>query len=308
MSKSLTHSRSPDSSRGRFVLGELPSQLKLRDGRVIKFPAIMGVLNVTPDSFSDGGRYLDPERAVARGLEMEAAGADIIDVGGESTRPIGAREVPLEVELERILPVLAKLGANLRVPISIDTRRSAVARAALDSGASIINDITALTGDLEMARLAAKERCAVVLMHMRGSAQDHVRFARYRDVVREVVQYLGERAQSAIAAGIAKSRIIVDPGLGFAKNADHNLKLLDNLPELCALGFPVLIGASRKRFVRRIAGDSAAELEYGSAAVNAIAIARGASIVRVHEPAIALATVKMAAALSGRGGRYRHHA
>ncbi|MDO8434825.1 MAG: dihydropteroate synthase [Candidatus Binatus sp.] len=289
-------------------MGELPSQLKLRDGRVIKFPAIMGVLNVTPDSFSDGGRYLDPERAVARGLEMEAAGADIIDVGGESTRPIGAREVPLEVELERILPVLAKLGANLRVPISIDTRRSAVARAALDSGASIINDITALTGDLEMARLAAKERCAVVLMHMRGSAQDHVRFARYRDVVREVVQYLGERAQSAIAAGIAKSRIIVDPGLGFAKNADHNLKLLDNLPELCALGFPVLIGASRKRFVRRIAGDSAAELEYGSAAVNAIAIARGASIVRVHEPAIALATVKMAAALSGRGGRYRHHA
>ena len=147
-----------------------------------------------------------------------------------------------------------------------------------------------------------------MLMHMRGGPQDHLKFARYSDVVREVAHYLGDRANFAIAAGISKSRIILDPGLGFAKNADHNLKLLSDLQALCALGYPVLIGASRKTFVRRIAGESAAEIEYGNAAVNAIAIARGASIVRVHDPAIALATVKMAAALCGRDRRYKHHA
>src|SRR5258708_8835558 len=147
MQKSLNYSRSRDLSRERFDFAKLPSQLKLRDGRVIKFPAIMGVLNVTPDSFSDGGQYLEPDRAVARGLEMEAAGADIIDIGGESTRPVGACAVPVEVELARVAPVLARLGARLRVPISIDTRRAAVARVALDSGAAIINDITALTSD-----------------------------------------------------------------------------------------------------------------------------------------------------------------
>jgi dihydropteroate synthase len=315
MSKALIKNRSRDSSRGRFDVGQLPSQLKklpsqlkLRDGRVIKFPAIMGVLNVTPDSFSDGGKYLDPDRAVARALEMEAAGADIIDVGGESTRPVGALAVSLQLELERVMPVLTKLGARLRIPLSIDTRRSAVARMALDSGAAIINDVTALTGDVSMANLAASAGCAVVLMHMRGSPQDHIKFARYRDVVSEVAQYLEHRARFAIAAGIAKSRIILDPGLGFAKNADHNLKLLGNLAELCALGYPILVGVSRKSFIRRIAGDSAGELEYGSAAVNAIAIARGASIVRVHKPEVAVAVVKMAAALSGRDQRFKAHA
>ena len=303
MSKSLTNNRSRDSSRGHFHVARLPSQLKLRDGRVIKFPAIMGVLNVTPDSFSDGGQYLDPDRVVARGLEMEAAGADIIDIGGESTRPVGARAVPVEVELERVAPVLARLGARLRVPFSIDTRRAAVARVALDSGATIINDITALTSDPTMTKLAADKKCAVVLMHMRGGPENHIKFARYRDVVREVTQYLDERARFAIAAGILRSRIIIDPGLGFAKNADHNLKLLRDLPTVCALGYPVLVGASRKSFVRKIAGESALELEYGTAAVNAFAVANGASILRVHEPAIAAAVVKMAAALAGRERR-----
>jgi len=286
----------------------LPTSLKLRDGRVIEFPAVMGVLNVTPDSFSDGGRYLDPDRALEHALAMESAGADVIDIGGESTRPLGAREVPLEVELERVAPVLAKLGPRLRVPFSIDTRRAAVARLALDSGASIINDVTALEHDPEMAPLASRAKCAVVLMHMRGGPADHIKFARYRDVVGEVSHYLAERAQIALDAGIARSRIVLDPGLGFAKNAEHNLKLLAALPSLCALGYPVLVGASRKTFVARIAGDGERELEFGTAAVNAVAIVNGASIVRVHDPGAAASVVRMAAALAGRDRRFRHDA
>ena len=302
------HSVSRESAR----LRALPTGLKLRDGRVIEFPAVMGVLNVTPDSFSDGGRYLDPDRALEHALAMEAAGADLIDVGGESTRPIGAREVPLEVELERVAPVLARLGPRLRVPFSIDTRRAAVARLALDSGAAIINDVTALEHDPEMANLAARAKCAVVLMHMRGGPADHIKFARYRDVVDEVSNYLAERAQFAVDTGIARSRIVLDPGLGFAKNTEHNLKLLTALPTLCALGYPVLVGASRKTFVAKIAAKSAAagerELEFGTAAVNAVAIVNGASIVRVHDPGAAASVVRMAAALAGRDRRFKRDA
>src|SRR5271167_2483942 len=197
-----------------------PASLKLADGRVVKFPAVMGVLNVTPDSFSDGGKYFDPDRAVEHALAMEAAGADIIDIGGESSRPIGAVEIPPDVELKRIGQVLARLGKRLGVPISIDTRRAEVARVALESGAAIVNDITALEHDCDMAPLAARTKCAVVLMHMRGGPANHARFARYRDVVREVVEYLEARARLAAAAGVVRSRIIVDPGLGFAKTAE----------------------------------------------------------------------------------------
>jgi dihydropteroate synthase len=300
----LHHSGSRESTGSH----PLPTSLKLRDGRVIEFPAVMGVLNVTPDSFSDGGRYLDPDRALEHALAMESAGADVIDIGGESTRPVGAREIPLEVELERLAPVLAKLEARLRVPFSIDTRRAAVARLALDSGASIINDVTALEHDPEMAPLASRTKCAVVLMHMRGGPADHIKFARYRDVVGEVSRYLAQRAQFALDAGIARSRIVLDPGLGFAKNAEHNLKLLAALPSLCALGYPVLVGASRKTFVARIAGDGERELEFGTAAVNAVAIVNGASIVRVHDPGAAASVVRMAAALAGRDRRFRHDA
>jgi len=286
----------------------LPASLRLRDGRIIEFPAVMGVLNVTPDSFSDGGRYLDPDRAVEHALAMEAAGADLIDVGGESTRPVGAREVSVEAELERVTEVLARLGKRLRIPISIDTRRAAVARVALDSGAAIINDITALRHDAEMAPLAADTKCAVVLMHMRGGPADHIKFARYRDVVGEVSSYLVERARLAQAAGIARSRIVLDPGLGFAKTAEHNLKLVAALPALCALGYPVLMGASRKTFVARIAGAGERELEFGTAAVNAVAIVNGASMVRVHDVSAAAAVVRMAAAMAGRDRRFRRDA
>jgi len=277
--------------------------LRLRDGRIIRFPAVMGVLNVTPDSFSDGGRYLDPARAVDHALEMEAAGAAIIDVGGESTRPVGAREVPLEVELARVEPVLDQLPRSLRAPISIDTRKAAVARAALERGAAIINDVSALAADPEMARLAAESRCAVVLMHMRGGPEDHMKFARYRDVVEEVSRYLAARARFAVGMGIPRSRIIVDPGIGFAKSAHHNLQILSGLSKICALGYPILIGASRKTFVRRISGGSEADIVFGTAAVNALAIAAGASIIRVHDVGPAAAVMRMGRAIAAARSR-----
>jgi dihydropteroate synthase len=309
-SKSSTES-SIDRGGHKPTPRSLPANLKLADGRVIKFPAVMGVLNVTPDSFSDGGKYLDADCAVEHALAMEAAGADVIDVGGESSRPVGAVEVPVTVEVARVTPVLERLGKRLGVPISIDTRRAEVARVALESGAAIINDITALEHDPEMASLAARTRSAVVLMHMRGGPANHIEFARYRDVVREVVEYLDARARFAAAGGVARSRIIVDPGLGFAKTAQHNLKLLAALPDLCALGYPVLVGASRKTFVARIAVGTAAgatgqELEFGTAAANALAVAAGASIVRVHDVGAGVAAVRMAAAMTGRDQRFRH--
>src|SRR5271167_2219125 len=295
-SKSSTNDRASRKRAAGF--DSTPANLKLADGRVVRFPAVMGVLNVTPDSFSDGGIYLDADRAVDHALAMEAAGADMIDVGGESSRPVGAVEIPVEVELARVTPVLALLGKRLRVPISIDTRRAEVARVALESGAAIINDITAFEHDREMARLAARTKCAVVLMHMRGGPANHREFARYRDVVREVVEYLEARGRFAAEAGIARARIIIDPGLGFAKTAQHNLKLLAALPDLLALGYPVLVGASRKSFVARIAGATERDLEFGTAAVNALALAAGASMVRVHDTGAGVAVVRMAAAMA----------
>ena len=258
---------------------------------------VMGILNVTPDSFSDGGCYLDPARAVEHALEMEAAGADIIDVGGESSRPVGAREVsPLE-EVARVRPVLRRLSGKLRVPISIDTRRAEVARIALDAGAAIINDISALA-DPAMTPLAAKAGCAVILMHMRGGPANHIKFARYNNVVEEVMRFLRDRARNAIAAGVARSRIVLDPGIGFAKTTAHNLELIRELPRICALGYPVLIGASRKTFVRKIAGEAPDAIRLANIAVDALAIANGASIIRVHEPGPARVAVAMAAAVT----------
>jgi len=270
---------------------------RLRDGRMIRFPAVMGILNVTPDSFSDGGRYLDPRRAVAHALAMEAAGAGIIDIGGESTRPHGACEVPAAVEVARVAPVLERLAGRLKVPISIDTRKSEVAKVALDTGAAIINDVSALTADPAMAPLAAERGCGVVLMHMRGGPADHVRFARYRDVVGEVEAALVARAGEVQRSGVARSRIILDPGLGFAKNARHSIALINALPRLCALGYPIMVGASRKGFVRATSGAAPEALEAGTAAISAIAVAAGAAIVRVHDVAMAVAAVKMAAVL-----------
>jgi dihydropteroate synthase len=264
---------------------------------VLEFPLVMGVLNVTPDSFSDGGKFVDPEKALEHALAMEAAGAGIIDLGGESTRPIGARTVTLEEELRRVIPVLELLERTLKVPLSIDTRKAAVAQAALDRGAAVINDVSALTADPAMVPLARRTRAAVVLMHMRGEPETHARLTNYRDVVAEVRAYLRSRARVAERAGISAKRIIVDPGLGFAKTARQNLLLLGGLSRICALGYPVLIGASRKRFVRTIAGEGPRELLAGNTALNALAIAFGAAIVRVHDTLEAVAAVRIAAAV-----------
>jgi dihydropteroate synthase len=269
--------------------------LRLSDGRAIRFPAMMGVLNVTPDSFSDGGRYLDPDEAVEHAIEMAESGAQIIDVGGESTRP-GAREISVGEELRRVMPVIQRLAPRLRIPLSIDTRKAAVARAAVDEGVTIVNDVSAMEFDPAMAETVARARASIVLMHMRGTPQTMMRLARYRDVVGEVRSYLAARIKAAIRSEISPARVIIDPGLGFAKTARHSFALLDALPRLCGLGYPILVGASRKSFVRKVAGAGETELAFGTAAAVALAIARGASIVRVHDPAAMAAAVKIAAA------------
>jgi dihydropteroate synthase len=271
--------------------------LRLSGGRVVSLPAVMGVLNVTPDSFSDGGRYLDPDRAAEHAFEMAEAGASIIDIGAESTRPSGARQVSSEVEIARLLPVLQRLCGKLTVPISVDTRKPEVARVALDQGAAILNDISALS-NAGMAELAAERGCTVVLMHMKGGPEDHIGFASYEDVVDEVLKFLRERAALAQRAGIDRSRIILDPGLGFAKNAQHNLAILANLTRFCRLGYPILIGASRKNFISRIAGSGESDVLLGTNAVNAVAIAAGVALVRVHDPQPAAVTARMAAAIA----------
>lgn len=276
---------------------EIFDSLHLRDGRVVALPAVMGVLNVTPDSFSDGGFYLDPDRAAAHALDMVNDGASIIDIGAESSRPSGAREVTLEAELARLVPVLQRLSGRLTVPISVETRKPEVARVALDRGAAIINDISALSHP-EMAPLAAEWGCTVVLMHMKGGLEEHIRFASYHDVVAEVLTFLAERAAFAERAGIERSRIILDPGLGFSKTAEHNLALLASLDRFCQLGYPVLVGASRKRFIRKIAGTDHRDVLLGTNAVNALAVASGAAIIRVHEPKSAAVTARMAAAIA----------
>ncbi len=279
-----------------------PGSLRLKGSLTIRLPAVMGVLNVTPDSFSDGGSYFERDRAIAHGLELIRAGADIVDVGGESTRP-GAREVSVDEEIARVVPVIEALAASARTPISIDTRKAAVARAALSAGARIVNDVSGLVFDPAMVETVAEADAAVVIMHMRGTPETMMRLARYRDVVTQVRGWLKARAAWAERAGIRRSRIIVDPGLGFAKTANHNLRLLAALPWLCTLGYPVLVGASRKSFIRRIAGADPAGVSYASAAVGALAVAAGASIVRVHEPGAARAAVAMASAVARRGLR-----
>lgn len=257
----------------------------------------MGVLNVTPDSFSDGGRYFDRQRAVAHAMEMAAAGAHIIDIGGESTRP-GAQELSVEDECARVLPVIRCLRGRLACPISIDTRKAAVAEQALDAGAVIVNDVSAMTFDSRMGRAVAARRAAVILMHMRGTPATMMRMARYSDVVREVCAYLAARARAALAAGVVPGRIVLDPGIGFAKNARHNLILLNSIGRLRELGYPILIGVSRKAFIRRIAGPDEDEKMFGTAAAVAIAVAGGASIVRVHDPGPMAIVTRMAAAIA----------
>jgi dihydropteroate synthase len=257
---------------------------------------IMGILNVTPDSFSDGGQFSDVDKAVAHGIEMAQQGAAIIDIGPESTRP-GAETVSTDEQISRAVPVIEKLARHLNIPISIDTRDPAVAAAALEVGASMINDITALA-DEKMTALAAGSQVPVILIHMQGTPQTMQQAPHYEDVVSEVIEYLMERAKSAEAAGIPSERIILDPGIGFGKTGQHNLKLLNRLDLLCDLGYRVLVGPSRKRFIGTLTGkDNPADRQFGTAAAVTWAIAQGASIVRVHDVPQMADVVKVANAI-----------
>jgi len=257
----------------------------------------MGVVNVTPDSFSDGGLYLDPEAAIAHGEELVAAGAEILDIGGESTRP-GAEEVPTEEELRRVEPVIAGLAGG-EAAISIDTSKRAVAAAALDAGAEIVNDVTALRGDPEMAALCAERGATVVLMHMLGTPRTMQREPRYDDVVEDVKAFLAGRLETATAAGIAEERIWLDPGIGFGKTAEHNLELLRRLGELRDLGRPLVVGTSRKSFIGRVDGSEAGERLGGTIASSVLAAAEGADVLRVHDVAAIGQAMAVAGAILG---------
>ena len=243
---------------------------------------VMGVVNATPDSFSDGGELGDAEAAIARGLELARAGADVIDIGGESTRP-GAEPVDAARELERVLPIVRGLGEH--VTVSIDTYKAAVAEAALDAGAEIVNDVSGGALDPAILDVAARRRAPIVLGHLRGTPADMAARARYDDVVREVRDELAERVARAERAGVARARILVDPGLGFAKTAEHSWTLLARLGALAALGCPIVVGASRKSFVGHVTGRAAGAREFGTAAANAAAVLAGANVVRVHDVA-----------------------
>ncbi len=255
--------------------------------RAVGSPKIMGILNVTPDSFSDGGQFLDPHKAVDHGLKMIADGADILDIGAESSRP-GADSVDAEEQIRRAIPVIEAIRkANAAISISIDTRSARVATAALDVGADIINDISALRDDEQMGAVVAKRKCRLILMHMQGQPSTMQQQPEYKDAVAESVAFLRERIDFAQSAGIEKSQLIVDPGIGFGKTTAHNLTIMARLEEYAQLGVPVLLGASRKRFLDELAGGRTKPDERlgGSLACVARAIEAKVQIVRVHDVA-----------------------
>lgn len=266
--------------RKKFKL-RLPSRTLVLGERTL----VMGVLNVTPDSFSDGGHFLDSEMAVARALEIERAGADIIDIGGESTRP-GSISIAAQEEMRRVISVLDKLLGHLKIPISIDTSKSEVAEAAIKHGAEIINDVTALHADKRLAGVAAKWKVPLILMHMRGEPRTMQKKPFARDVMRDVSGDLRRSVTVARRAGVAKSQIVLDPGIGFGKSAQQNFELLARLPEFARLGFPLLIGTSRKGFIgHALGGAPKEERAWGTAATVAAGILGGVHIVRVHDVA-----------------------
>lgn len=259
-------------------------------------PCVMGILNVTPDSFSDGNSFFSHEKAVARALEMEAEGADIIDIGGESTRP-DAPPVSEEEELNRVIPVVRSLAGRLKAPISIDTYKASVAEAALAAGAEIVNDISGLTFDSRMAEVVASAGAGLVVMHTRGTPQEMQRNTAYGDIVAEVSAGLRSSLGLAERAGILPERIVIDPGIGFGKDMEGNLELIRRLGEFSALGRPILLAASRKNFIGKITGKEPAERLFGTAAVVAVAIVNGATLVRVHDVAAMRDVALMAGAL-----------
>ena len=260
---------------------------------------VMGVVNVTPDSFSDGGAYGDTAQAIAHGGALVAEGADIVDIGGESTRP-GAAAVPVKEEAARVLPVVRALAGA--VTVSVDTYKAEIAAAALDAGAEIVNDVSGGALDPELLAVVARHGAWVILGHLRGTPADMAAHARYTDVVSEVKRELCDRIDAALAAGVAGARILVDPGLGFAKTGAHNLELLARLGELVALGCPVVVGASRKSFLGAVTGRAVDDREVATAAANTAAVLGGARVVRVHD----VRTQKDAIAVADAIVRARH--
>ncbi len=263
-----------------------------------RLPRLMGIVNVTPDSFSDGGQFLEPQAAVDHAHSLVAQGADIIDIGGESTRPFST-PVPAEEELRRVLPVITALAGHIGVPISIDTSKALVAREALQAGAEIINDVTALRGDPGMVSVAVKGRAAVCIMHMQGTPQTMQLNPSYHDVVAEVYDFLRDRREALAAAGIPPERIAVDPGIGFGKTTEHNLELLRNARRFHELGCPVLVGHSRKGFITRVGGDRGADPLGGTVGV-ALALARqGVQVLRVHDVGVVRQALQLFEAVGG---------
>lgn len=273
-------------------------QLRKRTLQFRSLPLVMGIVNVTPDSFSDGGRFFEPAAAVEHALRLVAEGADLLDIGGESTRP-GAEPVSVREELRRVMPVLEALCSQAPVPVSIDTSKAVVAREALQAGVEVVNDVTALRGDGQMLSLVAESGCGVCLMHMQGTPQTMQEAPHYADVVAEVSAFLAERRDTLSAAGVERSRIALDPGIGFGKKLEHNLALLRNARCLHELGCTVLVGHSRKRFIGQVLGDLELDRTAGTIGV-ALALARqGVQVLRVHDVGPVVQALKLFAAAGG---------
>ena len=275
-------------------------EIRFADGGILALGAVtrvMGILNVTPDSFADGGRHLEPARAVDTAARMAEEGADLLDVGGESTRP-GAGPVAADVEIARVMPVIGAIRARSNVRISIDTSKADVARRALDAGADVVNDVSAL-GDPEMLGLLRERRVPAILMHMRGTPGTMQRDTGYRDVVAEVAAFLGQAVERTVDAGIPEGKILVDPGLGFGKSPQGNLSILRRLAVLARIGRPILIGASRKSFIGSVLNLPVDERLEGGLAVAALASAHGAHVIRAHDVRATVRVVRMIDAIRG---------
>ncbi|MDR3568619.1 MAG: dihydropteroate synthase [Syntrophobacteraceae bacterium] len=269
--------------------------IKLRD-RVLELgrrTLLMAILNITPDSFSDGGRFEDYDRALSHAMGLISAGADILDIGGESTRP-GSAPAPVEVELERVIPIIREVRKNSDIPISIDTTKAEVALKALEAGADIINDVSSLRFDPGMVGVAAKTGAPLILMHMLGVPKTMQESPFYESVLSEIIAFLEERMKYAVENGVKRSQIIVDPGIGFGKTITHNLRIIRDLGCLSCMDRPVLLAASRKRFIGAILGRTETERELGTAVVNVFGIAGGAHILRVHDVAYQREAVQLA--------------
>ena len=286
-----------------------PMEFQLKGQRLrLERPLLMGIVNVTPDSFFDGGRFCDPQRAVAHALRLVEEGADLLDIGAESTRP-GALPVDEQEERRRLVPVVAAVAKAVSVPISVDTSKAEVAKAAIDAGAIMVNDVTALRGDSAMVGVVAQAGVALVLMHMQGTPDIMQHAPRYDDVVGEVAQFLAERVRYAVDHGVARDRIVVDPGIGFGKTLVHNLDLLANLRVFTELGYPLMVGPSRKGFIGQLTDQSVEARGWGTAGVVALAVEQGANILRVHDVGPMKDVAKVAVAIARRisaGVREQH--